>query len=82
VKIVAEAKRNSSKWIKTKGSDFAGFQWQNGYGAFSVSFSRIREVYDYILNQKKHHEKMTFKDEYLAFLRRLNIDFDESYLWD
>ncbi len=66
-KAIGEAKRNSSKWIKTKGADLELFEWQNGYGAFSVSFSKITEVREYISDQMDHHKKMSFQDEYRIF---------------
>ena len=57
---IASVKRSSSLWIKTKGPSFAGFQWQNGYGAFSVSYSHMERVRQYILDQEQHHTKMSF----------------------
>ncbi len=66
-KVIGEAKRNSSKWIKTKGGDLELFQWQNGYAAFSVSFSKITEVREYISDQMNHHRKMSFQEEYRLF---------------
>ena len=82
MKIVGEAKRSSSKWIKTKYDDLTTFQWQNGYGVFSVSFSNIPEVSDYMRNQIKHHQKMTFQEEYRLFLRKHGVENDERYVWD
>ncbi len=81
-KIIAEIKRSSSKWIKTKGQEFARFQWQNGYGAFSVSFSGISATHGYIMNQAKHHEKLSFQDEFRLFLRKNGLSFKEEYVWD
>jgi REP element-mobilizing transposase RayT len=81
-KIVGETKRSSSKWIKTKGSQFTRFQWQNGYGAFSVSFSNVEAVRNYIAHQEEHHKKMTFQDEFRAFLTKHGVELDERYLWD
>jgi REP element-mobilizing transposase RayT len=81
-KVIGEAKRNSSKWIKTKGGDLELFQWQNGYGAFSVSFSKITEVREYISDQMNHHKKMSFQEEYRLFLRKHGLDFDEAHVWD
>ena len=81
-KIIGETKRNSSKWIKTKGSEFNGFQWQNGYGAFSVSSSNVDAVRNYIAHQEQHHQKVTFQDEFREFLVKHGIEFDERYLWD
>lgn len=81
-KIVGEAKRGSSKWIKTKGGQYAGFQWQNGYGAFSVSYSQVAAVREYIAHQEQHHQRMTFQDELRALLVKHQIEFDEQYVWD
>jgi len=81
-KIVGETKRNSSKWIKTKGPEFNGFRWQNGYGAFSVSSSNVDAVRNYIAHQEQRHRRVTFQDELLGFLRKHGIEFDERYLWD
>lgn len=81
-KIVGEAKRNSSKCIKTKGPEFNGFQWQNGYGAFSVSSSNVDAVSNYIAHQEGHHQKMNFQDEFRALLAKHGIEFDERYVWD
>ena len=81
-KVVELVKKRSSKWIKTKGEGFSLFQWQTGYGAFSVSRSNAEIVKKYIASQKEHHRKQPFKDEYLAFLKKYEIDYDEKYLWD
>ena len=81
-KYIEEIKRPSSRWIKTKGGMYEKFGWQNGYGAFSVSSSRVASVKRYIAGQKEHHRTMTFKEEFLEFLRKYNIKFDERYLWD
>lgn len=80
--VVMETKRGTSKWIKTKGNQFALFQWQNGYGAFSISQSAVRDVTEYIRNQEEHHRKVTFQDEFRTFLKRYEIEFDERYVWD
>ncbi len=81
-KIIGEIKRYSSKWIKTKGELYSKFAWQRGYGAFSVSHSEIQRVRNYILNQEKHHHKMSFQEEYREFLKRYEVEFDEQYVWD
>ena len=81
-KIVEEVKKGSSKWIKTKGPQFAKFYWQAGYGAFSVSQSNVPVVRKYIENQEAHHRKLGFQDEFRAFLRKYEIEFDERYVWD
>jgi putative transposase len=73
-------KANSSKWVKEK---FAKpFGWQKGYGAFSVSRSNVDAVVKYIQNQEKHHRKFDFKTEFIALLRKNDVEFDEQYLWD
>jgi REP element-mobilizing transposase RayT len=81
VKVVEEVKRGSSKWIKTKGKEFAHFAWQNGYGAFSVSSSMVNTVSRYIANQEEHHRQVTFQDEFRKFCRRHGVDFDERFVW-
>jgi putative transposase len=68
--------------LKTRGDIFAGFHWQNGYGAFSVSPSGLGEVRAYIQRQREHHQLTSFQDEFRAFLRRYEIEFDERYVWD
>jgi putative transposase len=80
--IVEEAKKGTSKWIKTKGSEFADFHWQSGYGAFSLSRSSLEEVLKYVANQQEHHRHKTFQEEYREFLKRYEIDYDEKYVWD
>jgi putative transposase len=81
-KFVEEIKRNTSRWIKTKGKEYQNFAWQGGYGGFSVSSSALNVVSRYIENQKEHHRKVSFKDEYVQFLQEYKIDYDEDYLWD
>jgi putative transposase len=80
--VVEKVKTSSSKWIKTKGSAFAEFHWQAGYGAFSVSQSNAGSVIQYIKSQEEHHRKMTFQEEYRRFLKRYQITYDENYVWD
>lgn len=79
-KVLEEVKRSSSKWRKEQG--LAGFSWQAGYGAFSVSQSQRDMVVRYIRNQPVHHRKLTFQEEYIRFLRRYNVQYDERYVWD
>jgi putative transposase len=67
---------NDNKWVKGK------FSWQEGYGAFSYSHSQVENVYNYILNQEGHHSKQTFKDEYLDFLSKFEIEHDVKYLFE
>lgn len=80
--LVREIKKSSNEFIKE--SKFTSFQfaWQEGYGAFSYSHSQIGNVVAYIMNQKEHHKKRTFKDEYIGFLKAFDISFDEKYLFD
>jgi putative transposase len=78
--LVEEIKKSSSKWIKTKGSSFNSFYWQDGYGAFSVSRSITYRVSNYIANQKIHHKVTTYIDEYKTLLKENGVEFDERYL--
>jgi len=80
--LVEEVKTGSSKWLKTKGREFRNFHWQRGYGAFSIGQSNVAELKRYIRNQKQHHRRITFEDEYRVFLKRYEIGFDERYVWD
>ena len=80
--LVKEVKSNSSKWMKTQGQAYENFYWQDGYAVFSVSQSQSSQLVKYIENQRQHHQKISFKDEYRAFLQRHNIEFDERYVWD
>ena len=79
---VEDVKKASSKWIKTQGPEFASFAWQSGYGAFAVSESNVEAVREYIANQREHHRKKSFQEEYRQFLERHRIAFDERYVWD
>jgi putative transposase len=81
-RLLEELKSSSSKWIKTKGTAYAGFAWQAGYGAFSVGQSQLAALKAYISRQREHHRKQTFQDEYRDFLRQYQVDFDERYVWD
>ena len=81
-KLLAEVKANSSRWMKTKGEKYQNFYWQDGYGAFSVRQSEVQVVSNYIANQKEHHNKRSFKDEYRDVLKEHGVEFDEKYVWD
>ena len=61
--------------------DLRDFAWQDGYGAFTVSKSNLESVVGYIQKQREHHQRKTFQEEYLEFLQRHGIDYDERYLW-
>jgi putative transposase len=80
--LVEKVKSHSSKWMKTKDPSLKNFFWQDGYGAFSVNPSEVEKVITYIENQHTHHSTQTFQSEYLAFLKKYKIEFDERYLWD
>ena len=82
MKLLEEVKKQSSKWIKTKGEAYSNFYWQDGYGIFSVNPSEIEVVIRYISNQEAHHRQRTFQDEFRGFLEKYKIDFDERYVWD
>ena len=82
MKLLEEVKAHSSKWIKTKGIEFANFYWQNGYGAFSVTPSDMDRLINYIKNQKQHHSKSTFQNEYRSILKKCDMPYDERYVWD
>jgi putative transposase len=79
---VKEMKRVSSIWLKDKGEAYRHFHWQDGYGVFSVSPSRLDAVVSYIGNQVEHHRTVTFQEEYRTFLKKYGIPFDERYVWD
>jgi len=80
--LARDIKNNSSNFINDQKFLRSKFSWQRGYGAFSYSHSQLDQVYQYILNQEKHHEKVSFRDEYLDFLRKFEVDHDEKYLFD
>ncbi len=79
--LVRDIKANSSSFIKEK--DFVkNFSWQTGFGAFSYSKSQALNVVDYILNQPEHHAKKTFKEEYIEFLQKFEIEYSNEYLFE
>jgi REP element-mobilizing transposase RayT len=80
--LIEEVKKGSSKWLKTQGSEFAEFHWQNGYGAFSLSQSHVARARSYIDGQAEHHRTVTFQDEFRLFLKRYRVEYDERYVWD
>jgi len=82
VDMIAKAKRESSKFIKTLGNEHGGFYWQSGYGMFSVGPTRVEDVAAYIRGQVEHHHSQTFQEEFRAFLDRYNVPYDERYVWD
>ncbi len=80
--LIGDIKRDSSSWIKKQGTEFQNFYWQKGYGAFSIGQSQVAIVTRYIKNQKEHHKKRVFEDEFRALLKKYEIEYDERYLWD
>ncbi len=80
--LVRDIKANSSKMINEKKWIVGKFNWQDGFGAFTYSKSQIDEVAKYILNQPVHHRKSTFREEYLSILQKLEIEYDERYLFE
>jgi len=80
--LVRDVKNNSSNFINDHKFVKGKFAWQEGYGAFSYSQSHIGQVYNYILNQESHHKKKTFKEEYMEFLKKFDVPFDEKYLFE
>lgn len=77
-------KTNSSRWVHEKWPHNRNvrFAWQTGYAAFSVSQSNVLAVSRYIATQAEHHKKRTFQQEYIAFLKKNNVAYDERYIWD
>jgi putative transposase len=80
--LVEEIKTSSNSWIKNSNLSKFKYEWQKGYGAFSHSRSQIDQVVKYILNQEEHHKKNTFKKEYLAILKKNDIQYIDDYLFD
>jgi putative transposase len=80
--LVRDIKNNSSNFINDNAWLSNHFSWQEDYGAFSYSQSQFGRVIDYIKNQKQHHQKRTFRQEYLSFLKKFNISFEEKYLFE
>lgn len=80
--LLREVKKASNEFINQNKLTPSKFYWQDGFGAFSYSRSQIDTVIRYILNQKEHHKKQTFKDEYLKFLKKYEIEYNEKYLFD
>ena len=80
--LMKSTKAKSSKYINDHHLTNSRFEWQEGYGAFSYGQSQIDAVYKYIANQEEHHKKQTFKEEYLQFLEKFKIPFDEKYVFN
>ena len=80
-KAIQLIKGASSKWIHDTFPVLKGFAWQEGYGAFSVSISQVDDTIGYIQRQEEHHRRKTFQQEFLAFLSKHKIEYDERYVW-
>ena len=80
--VLKELKRSSSLWLKTKSSDLHDFGWQSGCGIFSIGYSQVEAVREYIAGQEEHHRKVSFQDEFRQLLKRYVIEYDERYVWD
>jgi len=80
--MIRDIKANSSKFINEKRLVAGKFEWQIGFGAFSYSHSQIPVIAKYIENQKMHHAKKTFKEEYLAFLKLYNVDYKDEFIFE
>jgi len=80
--LVREIKKSSNDFIKENRFTKFKFHWQDGFGAFSYSHSQLENVIAYISNQKQHHKKKTFREEYIGFLNSFNIEYDKKYLFE
>jgi REP element-mobilizing transposase RayT len=80
--LVRDVKNNTTNFINEQKFLSRKFSWQEGFGAFSYAHSQINNVYQYILNQEEHHRKKTFKEEYLDFLHKFEIEYNEKYLFE
>ena len=80
--LLKEVKRESAVWIKQCAPQQSGFEWQQGYAAFSISSSHIDALVEYIQTQEQHHRTESFQDELRRVLQKNQVEFDERYLWD
>lgn len=80
--LVREVKKASNAFVKEKKFVKYKFDWQEGYGAFSYSHSALDNVIAYIQNQKEHHKKKPFKQEYIGFLKKFQVEYEEKYLFE
>ncbi|WP_162628256.1 transposase [Arcticibacterium luteifluviistationis] len=79
---IRDIKANSSKWINEKQLVKGKFEWQEGFGAFTLGHSQLPTIINYIKKQEEHHSKKSFKEEYLQFLNAYEVDYKEAYLFD
>ena len=80
--VIKQSKTETSKWIKKQATTYNDFQWQAGYGIFSVSQSNVGQLKHYISGQEEHHKHMSFQDEFRELCRKHGIEIDERYVWD
>ena len=79
--MLRKIKANSSHWLHLNFPQLKQFKWQSGYGAFSVSESQKAGVHNYIKNQKEHHERHSFQDEFRRLLEKYSVPYDPQYIW-
>ena len=80
--LMRVVKANSSRWVHQEWPGLRAFAWQVGYGAFSVSQSNTETVKQYIAEQEEHHRRVSFQEEFVAFLKRHGISYDERFIWE
>ncbi len=80
--VIKASKTETSKWVKKQNAQLKDFQWQAGYGAFSVSQSNLDQVKHYIANQEEHHRRMSFQEEFRELCKRHGVQVDERHVWD
>jgi putative transposase len=80
--VIKKSKTETSKWLKRKGPELKSFQWQAGYGIFSVSESKVKQTKRYIARQEEHHKSFSFQDEFRELCKRYGVSIDERYVWD
>jgi putative transposase len=81
-KAIQLIKGGSSLWVHETFPEHRNFGWQEGYGAFSLDIALVERTTLYINSQAEHHRKQTFQEEFLAFLKKHNMEYDERYIWD
>ncbi|WP_027419628.1 IS200/IS605 family transposase [Crocinitomix catalasitica] len=80
--LIRDVKSHSSKWVNEKGFLNKKFEWQLGFGGFTVSQRGVKYVIKYIENQKEHHKKKSFKEEYIALLEHYEVEYKKEYIFD
>jgi hypothetical protein len=81
-KLIQEIKQDSSHWMKQQGAAYVDFAWQNGYSVFSIGQSQLADSQRYVANQREHHRRESFEDEFRRLLAKYEIEADERYVWD